>query len=207
MRAIGIALGILSFCRATVESQAYSPKAGVGMAFIIASPAGQLAGFSNLFVPVNVGSHFRLEPQLGWRTGSFNEVASDSTSTANNVSASSRVLLLGVGLLRTQRPGDGATILYYGPRVGLAWSRGNVSDGTSGASLTETQNSWYANAVLGGEHLFSHLSIGGEVGLGYLHHGTPHWTQTGPTTFAASDTKGHDLGTNATALVRWYFGS
>ena len=206
MRAIGIALGILSLCRATADSQAYSPKAGVGMAFIIASPAGQLAGFLNLFVPLNLGRHFRLEPQIGWHTGSFEEVASDPSSPANNVSGSTRVLLLGVGLLGTQRPGDGATILYYGPRVGLAWTRGNITDGSSGSSLTETQSSWYANVVVGGEHLVSHLSIGGEVGLGYLHNGTPHWTQSGTATFTASDTKGHDLGTNATALVRWYFG-
>jgi len=207
MRAIGIALATLSLCRATADSQAYSPKAGVGMAFIIASPAGQLAGFLNVFVPVNLGSHFRLEPQIGWHTRSFDDVANDPSSPTNSLSGSSRVLLLGVGLLGTQRPGDGATILYYGPRVGLAWTHANLTDGSSGSSLTETQTSWYANAVVGGEHLFSHLSIGGEVGLGYLHHGTPHWTQSGSATFTASDTKGHDLGTNATALVRWYFGS
>jgi hypothetical protein len=207
MRAIGIALGILSVCGVTADGQTYSPKAGVGMAFIIASPAGQLAGFLNLFVPVNVSSHFRLEPQIGWHTGSFHEVASDPGSPANSLTGSTRVLLLGVGFLGTRRPGDGSTVLYYGPRVGLAWTRDNLTDGSSASSLTETQSNWYANLVVGGEHLFSHLSIGGEVGLGYLHRGTPHWTQTGPTTFTAADTKGHDLGTNATALVRWYFGT
>src|SRR5207247_6038939 len=103
MRAIGVALGILSVCRASAASQVYSPKAGVGMAFIIASPAGQLAGFLNVFVPLNLGSHFRLEPQIGWHTGSFDDVASDPSSPTNNVSGSSRVLLLGVGFLRTQR--------------------------------------------------------------------------------------------------------
>jgi hypothetical protein len=207
MRAIGIALGILSVCRATAGSQVYSPKAGVGMAFIIASPAGQLAGSLNLFVPVRLGSHLRLEPQIGWHTASFYEVASDPSSPANSTSGSTRVLLLGVGLLGTQRPGDGATILYYGPRIGFAWTRASLTDRSSGSSLAETQSSWYTNVVVGGEHLFSRLSIGGEVGLGYLHHGTPHWTQSGPATFTASDVKGHDLGTNATALVRWYFGS
>jgi hypothetical protein len=207
MRAIGIALGILSVCGATADSQVYSPKAGVGMAFTIANPAGQLAGSLNVFVPLNLGTHFRLEPQIGWHTSSFDEVASDPSSPANGLSGSTRVLLLGVGFLGTQRPGDGATILYYGPRIGLAWTRGNLTDGASGSSLTETQSSWYGNMVVGGEHLFSHLSIGGEVGLGYLHNGTPHWTQSGPATFSASDVKGHDLGTNATALVRWYFGS
>src|SRR5439155_4768194 len=95
MRAIGIALGILSLCRATADSQAYSPKAGVGMAFIIASPAGQLAGFLNVFVPVNLGSHFRLEPQIGWHTRSFDDVANDPSSPTNSLSGSSRVLLLG----------------------------------------------------------------------------------------------------------------
>src|SRR5207247_10491350 len=122
MRAIGMALGILGVCRAAADGQVSSPKAGVGMAFIIASPAGQLAGFFNLFVPLNLGSHFRLEPQLGWRTTSFPEGASDPAAPANRVSGSSRVLLLGVGLLGTQRPGDGATILYYGPRIGLEWT-------------------------------------------------------------------------------------
>src|SRR2546429_2248208 len=202
MRAIGMALAILSLCRATADSQSYSPKAGVGMAFIIASPAGKPAGSLNVFVPVNLGSHFRLEPQIGWHTGSFDNVASDPSSPANSLSGSSRVLLLGVGLLGTQRPGDGATILYYGPRVGLAWTHANLTDGSSGSSLTETQTSWYANAVVGGEHLFSHLSIGGEAGLGYLHNGTAPWTQSGPTTVHASGTERHDLGTNATALVR-----
>jgi len=177
------------------------------MAFIIASPAGQLAGFLNLFVPLNLGSHFRLEPQIGWHTASFDAVASDPSSPVNSLSGSSRVLLLGVGLLRTQRPGDGTTILYYGPRVGLAWTRSNLTDGSSGSSLTETQSNWYGEVVVGGEHLFSHLSIGAEAGLGYLHNGTPHWTQSGAAFPVVSDTKGHDLGTNATALVRWYFGS
>jgi hypothetical protein len=204
MRAIGVALGILSFCRGTVAGQEYSPKVGVGMAFVIASPAGQLAGLLNVFVPLKLGSHFRLEPQVGWRSSSFQEVASDPSSLSNNVSGSSRVLLVGVGLLATRRPGDGATILYYGPRVGLAWAHDNVTDQTAG-SLTETQTSWYASAVVGGEHLFSHVSIGGEVGLGYLHLGTPSWTQTG-SGFSVADAKGHALGTNAAALVRWYFG-
>src|SRR5256885_2098053 len=115
MRAIGIALGILSLCRVTADSQAYSPKAGVGMAFIIASPAGQLAGFFNVFVPVNLGSHFRLEPQIGWRTRSFDDVASDPSSPTDSLSGSTRVLLLGVGLLRTRPPGCGWTIPYYRP--------------------------------------------------------------------------------------------
>jgi len=207
MRAIGIALGILSVCRASAASQVYSPKTGVGMAFTIASPAGQLAGFLNVFVPLNLGRHFRLEPQIGWRSSSFNEVASDPTAPANSLSGSTRVLLIGVGVLGTQQPGDGATILYYGPRFGLAWTRANITDGSSASSLTETQSSWYGSVVVGGEHLFSHLSIGGEVGFGYLHSGTPQWTQSGSATFTAADTKGHDLGTNATALVRWYFGS
>jgi hypothetical protein len=204
MRAIGVALGILSVCGAAAATQEYSPKAGVGMAFIIANPAGQLAGFFNVFVPVNVGAHFRLEPQVGWRASSFQQVASDPAAPANNLSGSSRLLLVGLGALATRRPAGRSTILYYGPRVGLAWTRDKLTDSTAG-SLTESQTSWYVTAVVGGEHLFSHLSVGGEVGFGYLHRGTPKWTQTG-SGFSASDSKGHSLGTNATALVRWYFG-
>src|SRR3989442_139794 len=105
MRAIGIALGILGVCRATADSQVYSPKAGVGMAFTIANPAGQLAGALNVFVPLNLGSHFRLEPQIGWHTSSFDEVGSHPPSPTNNVSGAPQQQAQGVRLLRTQQPG------------------------------------------------------------------------------------------------------
>src|SRR2546430_17583373 len=105
-RAIGITLGILSLCRATADSQAYSPKTGVGMAFIIASPAGQLAGFLNLFVPLNLGSPFRLEPQIGWPTGSFACVARGPSSPTHNLSGVSRGPRSAVGLPPTPRTGD-----------------------------------------------------------------------------------------------------
>jgi hypothetical protein len=205
MRSISVAVGLLGICSATASAQEPSPKAGVGMAFIVASPAGQLAGFLNLFVPLTLSAHFRLEPQVGYRSSAFREVTSDPASPTNNTTGSSRVFLLGVGLLGTRRPGGGSTVIYYGPRVGLAWMHDDVTD-PSGNSLTETQTAWYLTGVVGGEHLFSHLSLGGEVGLGYLHYGTPNWSQTGAG-FVAADSKGHVLGTNATALLRWYFGS
>ena len=132
MRAIGIALGILSVCRATADSQAYSPKTGVGMAFIIASPAGQLAGFLNLFVPLNLGSHFRLEPQIGWHTASFDAVASDPSSPVNSLSGSSRVLLLGVGLTYWPRARPTRVIIILPKNAGRPDARTSCS--VSGAT-------------------------------------------------------------------------
>src|SRR3989442_12882081 len=82
MRPIGIALGILGVCRATADSQVYSPKAGVGLAFTIANPAGQLAGALNVFVPMNLGSHFRLEPPIAWHTTSSEEAPANPPSPA-----------------------------------------------------------------------------------------------------------------------------
>src|SRR3989442_15652309 len=105
MRAIGIALGILGVCRATADSQVYSPKAGVGMAFTIANPAGQLAGALNVFVPLNLGSHFRLEPQIGWHTSSFDEVPANPSSPASGVSGSTPALPPGVRFPPTARRG------------------------------------------------------------------------------------------------------
>src|SRR2546425_9050228 len=127
MRAIGIALGILGVCRATADSQVYSPKAGVGMAFTIANPAGQLAGALNVFVPLNLGSHFQLEPQIGWHTSSFDEVPANPSSPGSGVSGSTPGLLLCVGVLGTQRPGDRAALPYYMPRIGLACGRSSVT--------------------------------------------------------------------------------
>src|SRR3989442_4771805 len=143
MRAIGIALGVLGVCRAPADSQVYSPKAGVGMAFTIANSSGHLAVALNVFVPLNIGSHFRLEPQIGWHTSSFDEVPANPSSPGSGVSGSTRVLLLGVGFLGTQRPGDGPTILYYGPRLRPAGTRPRVTDGASSSPLPGTQASWY----------------------------------------------------------------
>ncbi|PYO78822.1 MAG: hypothetical protein DMD67_04215, partial [Gemmatimonadetes bacterium] len=154
-------------------------------------------------LPVQTGRSFRVEPTLGWHHASVEETSSDPTSPVNGISESSSALLLGIGLFGTARPGSG-TLLYYGPRLGVAWSRVRDTD-QAGNSLKESQTDWFAIAALGGEHRVSHLGVGGEVSLSYLHLGKPSFEQTGSAAFLAASAGGSSVGTGAAAFVRWYF--
>lgn len=200
MRTIVMVLVLALLATSRGDAQDDSPKVGVGVAFLAASPIGQLTGTSTLYFPVATGRSFRLEPTLGWHHTSFEETASDPGSPINGISGSSSAFLLGVGLFGVTRPA-GETLLYYGPRLGVAWAKTSESD-QSGNSLKETQTNWFATATLGGEQRVSHFSVGGEVGLSYLHIGRPSFEGTG---FVASDAGGSSVGTGASAFVRWYF--
>ncbi|PYO41638.1 MAG: hypothetical protein DMD33_13090 [Gemmatimonadetes bacterium] len=203
MRSIVVFVAVSLLATSLAEAQEDSAKVGVGLAFLASNPVGQLTGTSTLYLPVQTGRSFRVEPTLGWHHASVEETSSDPTSPVNGISESSSALLLGIGLFGTARPGSG-TLLYYGPRLGVAWSRVRDTD-QAGNSLKESQTDWFAIAALGGEHRVSHLGVGGEVSLSYLHLGKPSFEQTGSAAFLAASAGGSSVGTGAAAFVRWYF--
>ena len=203
MRTILAILGVVVMATTRAAAQDDSAKVGVGLAFLADNPIGQLTGTSTVYIPIATGRSFRLEPTLGWHHSSLQLESSDPTNPANGVSASTSALLLGTGLFRITRVGSG-TLLYYGPRIGIAWGRVTETD-QSGNSLKQSETDWFAAATLGGEHRISHLSVGGEVDLAYLHLGTPSFEQTGSPAFLATGAGGSNTGTGAAAFVRWYF--
>jgi hypothetical protein len=203
MRSIVVTLAVCVLATSLTAAQDDSTKVGVGLAFLAENPIGQLTGRSTLYVPIATGPSFRVEPMLGWAHTSDHLTTSDPTSPENGVSQSSSALLLGVGLFGMKRLGSG-TLLYYGPRIGIAWGRVQDTD-QSGNSLKTSQTDWFAEGALGGEHRISHFSVGGEIDLSYLHMGDPSFEQTGAQTFLAAAAGGSTVGTGASAFVRWYF--
>jgi hypothetical protein len=179
-------------------------RAGIGVAFLATGPIGQLTGTSTAYIPVPVSPTLRLEPAVGWNHTSFTDTTNVATDPRNGLSESGSTFLLAVGLFRTTRPGNGNTLLYYGPRVGLAWGSATIADASGADSLSATQTSWFASAVLGGEHRIAHLSVGGEVGLSYQHNGAPSFQQRG-SGFTVALTSGTMIGSSAAAFLRWYF--
>ena len=207
MRPLVVVLGISLVAAAAVGAQEAPrqeswSRVGIGIAFLASSPIGQLSGTSTAYISVPTGSTFRLEPTVGWQHSSFSD-SSNIANAANGVSGSTSVFLVGVGFFGTTRPGNGATQLYYGPRIGLAWSSTNLADRSSD-SLSASQTAWFVSAVLGGEHRIGHLSVGGEVGLSDLHISDPSYKQAG-TGFTITLEGSSTLGTSAAAFVRWYF--
>lgn len=203
MRTILAILGVAVMATAQVMAQDDSAKVGVGIAFLADNPIGQLTGTSTVYVPIATGRSFRLEPTLGWHHSSAQLTSNDPTNPTNGTSQSSSALLLGTGLFGISRVGNG-TLVYYGPRIGIAFGRLQETD-QSGNSLKQSETDWFAAATVGGEHRISHLSVGGEVDLAYLHLGTPSFEQSGTATFLATGVEGSSVGTGASAFVRWYF--
>ncbi len=203
MRTILAILGVAVMATAQVVAQDDSAKIGVGIAFLAENPIGQLTGTSTAYIPIAMGRSFRLEPTLGWHHTSVQLNSSDPTNPTNGVSQSTSALLLGTGLFEISRVGSG-TLLYYGPRIGIAFGRIQDTD-QSGNSLKQSETDWFAAATVGGEHRISHLSVGGEVDLAYLHLGTPSYEQSGAPPFVETGVGGSTVGTGASAFVRWYF--
>lgn len=204
MRPIIAALELSLVVAFGAQTQEPLTRAGFGITFLAASPIGALTGTSTLYMPIPTSPTFRLEPIIGWHHSSVNETSNNSTNPNNGVSVALTDVLLGLGLFGTSHPGGAATLIYYGPRIGVAWVKRTVTD-QSANSLTDNQKDWFLTFVVGAEHRISHFSIGGDAGLSYLKAGKPEFQQTGTVVFATTDAGGWSIGTTASAFVRWYF--
>jgi hypothetical protein len=204
MRPISAVLGFSLVVASAAQTQEPFTRAGFGVAFLAASPVGSVTGPSALYIALPTSATFRLEPIIGWHHGSAEQTSNSSTSPNNGVSLASTDFLLGLGLFGTVHPGGAATLIYYGPRIGLAWTKQTLTD-QSANSLTDKQKDWFLTFVVGGEHRISHFSVGGDAGLSYFKAGKPEFQQTGTAVFTTTDAGGWSIGTTASAFVRWYF--
>jgi hypothetical protein len=205
MRPLVAVLGIsLVVASAAQTQEQFDRRAGFGIAFLAASPVGSLTGRSTVYILWPTSPTFRLEPILGWYHDSYDQASNISTSPTNGISVKSTAFLLGLGLFGTAHVGGAATLIYYGPRIGVAWTKRTLTD-QSANSLTDKQKDWFLTLVVGGEHRIAHFSVGGDAGLGYLKAGKPDFQQTGATVFATTAEGGWSIGTSASAFVRWYF--
>jgi hypothetical protein len=140
---------------------------GLGLGFAPSS--------SSLFIPMNISKHFRLEPEIGFSSG---------TSTNHSITAVS--LACGFFYLKKYD----SLNFYGGIRLGLFLDHQKVTlDGLPGNTAKSSQTDILIGPAIGAEYLFAkRFSLGGEFQFNYS-----HFTNTN-----IFDTRG-------LMFIRWYF--
>jgi hypothetical protein len=112
-----------------------------------------------IFLPINVSSRVRLEPEVG-----FGWVTSTSTGSSGRTSSLS-TLHVGAGAFGVAS-GDRHAI-YYGARVAfLRYTQSSASDGEPNDYTYPAANGFFVAPTVGGEYFVSSgISIGGEAQL------------------------------------------
>jgi hypothetical protein len=139
-----------------------------------------------IFVPINVSSRYRVEPEIG-----FQHVSSRTSGQSSSNDASDTSVHVGAGVFGLTTPKDHFTI-YYGIRLAyLRFSQSTGSpNGTNGYSFP-TANGYFVTPTVGGEYfLGDHLSLGGEVQFRYTHETLNAASDTRTITLSAANTHG-----------------
>lgn len=145
-------------------------------------------GGATFVVPINAGSSFRIEPEIGF--GRFTNSSSDG-----DFSVTLTQFRAGVGLMRLIPSGD--YVLYAGGRLQYARLTDRVE--FPGNDDEESQSVFGLGPVVGGEHYFSsHFSLGGEAGLFYRSYDSESDGEQ-------SDIDTSSLHTVGAVFVRFYF--
>jgi len=146
-----------------LHAQEERSRIGFGVSLgkeIISSDGGlTLLDFPSFYVPINISSHFRFEPEIGYyrysESGEYGE-------------SSNEILSIGCGIFLMTRKGK--VDIYYGARLGListSYSYRYTWDGVD--SYDDSKTDFYVGPVLGGEYFFTkHLSLGGEIQFNYI---------------------------------------
>ena len=188
---------------ATAEAQERGVTFGIGTSLnptAIFSGDGELVllpvGLGNLYFPLIIGSHFKLEPEFG-----LLRVSEKRIFSSTSVESSTTLTRLGIGAFWIA-PIRESFRAYVGPRVGIVWnSESSRSPGVAERKVRQT--SLVLELATGGEYLFSsHFSLGGEVRLTYINVGERKVTPPPP---FPSEQSGSILTTNALIMLRWYF--
>lgn len=163
----------LFFVSTVAAAQRNSFYAGIGIAL---NPAAIVVnntdmflpvGLMNIFVPLQISPHWRVEPEFG-----ILSIRDNTTSGAASQQQSWQYTRFGTGVFYAWQP-IASTQLYTGVRSGLLWyttTRQTTNDIPQ--EQQSAQWSYYTGLCLGGEYYFSpHFSIGAEVQLYYVHIG------------------------------------
>ena len=153
------------------------------------------AAAPSLYMPFMVTETVMLEPSLG-----LTRVSDEQTDGATTYSSSMSVWRLGLGVLLT-RPFGPEGRGYFGPRIGLVRMSQSEESGTF--DYSEDRLNLTLAGVTGAEFfLAEQFSLGGEVGLEYVHFGQPD-VEPEPSVDIESD--GSALRTVSELRLRWYF--
>jgi len=190
---VAVAMSSTAFAETrTVKKKPGLRKAGIGTAL---SAGGNFAPVA-IFIPINLGKTFRLEPEIGFTMTNINGVNEVSGEKTNNSTQSFR---LGVGAFFLQKLGA-TTRLYVGPRVSAVMMTIEDDDG-SGNTNPISYTHMNLGASLGAEHFLTmRFSLGAEAqaNVTILGEGEPD----------DGDSLGDDgtiISTNTLFMARFYF--
>jgi len=151
-------------------------------------------GGATIYVPINLGPAFRLEPLLGFGTTSY-DWEGDADDEETNV-------VIGLGVYPTIRKGD--AVIYIGGRIGLALASEEEKDNNGDVYVEYGDFSFGIGPVLGGEYYFNqYISLGGEMSIMFS-------STTSKTDFKSEFQDDEEdsmtrIGTNSMVFIRFYF--
>ena len=136
------------------------------------------------------GKNFRIEPSLGYFTGSSEGSSGEYTS---EVSASN--FRIGAVIAYNNSSFESMNF-YYGIDVGVILSSISSSSSFSNESVDESKTDFFIGPAIGGEYMFNrYFSLGGEINLNYISIGN-YDDDNDSTTWLIS--------TRGAVFVRWY---
>ncbi|MDH5467088.1 MAG: hypothetical protein OEY25_06695 [Candidatus Aminicenantes bacterium] len=178
MKKIGPTLVLLTiFFILSSFLQAQDEERNFGIGVSLSKEALWLEDFLIIYMPIDISSKFRLEPEIGFLLQSESAGIWEETSIALSVG-------LGIFAMKQKEKIN----IYYGARTGF------IID--SYVIVTRrTRTDFYIGPALGGEYFFSnHFSLGGEIQLSYAFIG-----------IFEGGANGSEMKTKPLVFVRWYF--
>lgn len=155
---------------------------------------------TNIYIPVMVKPNFRIEPEAGIFSHSY-----EYTSGTNISKHTLTVFRIGIGLFYMHSI-DTSFSTYLGPRTGIlstSEKSGYTSSYSGDEENTFSEIDFFIGLCLGGEYLFSrHFSAGGEVQLNYIKYGNPERT---PASITSTNYTQSIFTNNCLLFIRWYF--
>jgi hypothetical protein len=150
-----ILLFLMIFFSASYLVQAQEERCRIGIGVGLST----LYELPSFYLPINVSSKFRLEPEIGFYRHSAASFFGEEISTT---------LSIGCGIFRVVSKGKAD--MYYGARTGLVYNSYRT------ISITD----FYVGPATGGDYLFDkHFSLGGEIQLNFVFIGLLHGEDIG----------------------------
>ena len=132
----------------------------------------QAPGFTDVIIPVQIGTHIRVEGSLGI----YLYTADETLPTGVSEHDARQLVRPAMGLFYTANI-DKNLMCYFGGRMGIYSSESEITytpQSTVNVNYDENWAGFYAGASFGMEYFISnHFSVGGEIQLNHIGYGAP----------------------------------
>ncbi len=155
-------------------------KVGIGIGFnpiaIMAESSSELfvpIGFANVYVPIQVSSKFRLEPEIGIMNYNYNT----ETEKGQKIDVTNNILRYGIGGFYSVKHTK-SFYNHFGIRLGMmsSTSKEEYDPEEYYEDEEKSLSAFYIGASIGGEYFLSdYFSLGAEFQLNYISFGEPEY--------------------------------